>query len=181
MKRILRTADILSLILVGWMGLAFVPVNWVWFDPGDVFISDGSRDRVPEITFDRVIKRKVEMTYQVVIRSLDGNTVVCDPKNGPFPYRPDAKLPEHPDLVWWTGGDERCWPREPGSYIADTCWTVVRPFWGLVPPKTICRRSNVFTVRSISPEDAERVMERQQQIEQTVEGIQRDLRSLEDN
>lgn len=179
MKHILRAFDLLSLALVAWVALALVPVNWVWFAPGELFISDGSIDQVPEITFERVIKREVRMTYQVVIRSLDGNRVVCDPKNGPFSYQPDAKLPEHADLIWWTGGDDRCWPREPGSYVAETCWTVVRPFWGVVPPKTICRRSNMFTVHLISPEDAERVIERQQQIEQTVEGIQRDLRIME--
>ncbi len=175
MKRFFRAVDLLSLALVAWVALSLVPVNWVWFDPGDVFISDGARDQVPVVTFDRTIRRPVLMRYQVTIRSVDGNRVVCDPTGGPFTYRPNAQMPEPADLVWWTGGDKRCWPREPGSYVAETCWTVERPFWGLVPPKIICRRSNVFTVRVISPEDAEKVIERQQQIEQTVEGIQRSL------
>lgn len=186
MKRVMvRSADYLSLILLAWLGLALVPVEWVWFDPEDYFVSDGTRQTVPIVTFDRVIKREVLMTYHVSIRSLgnghDGGQVMCDPTNGPLTYRPTAVLPERIDLIWWTGGDERCWPQEPGTYTSETCWTVVRPFWGLVPPKTVCRRSNTFTVRTISPEEAEQVIQKQQEIESQVEGLTRGLEMLQHN
>lgn len=181
-RRIAKTADYMSLLLVLWMGLAFVPVQWVWFDPEDYFVSDGTPDSVPLITFDRVIRREVKMTYHVSIRSLGPNggagRITCDPTNGPFTYRPNAELPDPITLDWWTGGDDRCWPQEPGTYVSETCWTVVSPFWGLVPPKSVCRKSNVFTIRAIAPEEAERAIQRQQQIESQVEGLAEGLRKL---
>jgi hypothetical protein len=182
-RRVARVVDYLSLVLVGWMGLAFVPVEWVWFDPEDYFVSNGTKDSVPIVTFDRVIKREVKMTYHVSIRSLGAGgvsgRVVCDPTNGPFTYRPTAELPEEIDLVWWTGGDDRCWPQEPGTYTSETCWTVVSPFWGLVPPKTTCRRSNTFTISAVTPQEAEQVIKRQQEIESQVQGLQRGLKQLQ--
>jgi len=185
MRAFVRLLDYASLLLIGWLALVFVPVQWVWFDPGDYFVSDGARDRVPTVTFERIIRRKVLMTYHVSIRSLgNGETagrVVCDPTNGPFHYRPTAVLPQEIDLVWWTGGDDRCWPREPGTYTSETCWTVIKPFWGIVPPKTVCRRSNTFTILAVSPEEAEQVIKNQQKIESQVEGLTRGLEMLQHN
>lgn len=182
-RRMAQLADLVSLVLVGWMGLAFVPVEWVWFDPAEYFVSDGTRESIPIVTFERVIKREVLMTYHVSIRSLGtgGNSgrVVCDPTNGPFTYRPTSELPEEIDIVWWTGGDDRCWPQEAGTYTSETCWTVVSPFWGLVPPKTTCRRSNTFTIGAVTPQEAEQVIRKQQEIESQVEGLTEGLRKLQ--
>ena len=144
--RIFRSIDIASILLTCWLLAALVPAQWFGFWPGSLFIADATPDRAPAILFTRSINRSVRMEYQVVIRELNERRVVCDPQNGPFTYRPDATLPRDVDLVWWTGGDDRCWPQEPGTYIAETCWTVVRPFYGLVPPKTMCIESNPFTV-----------------------------------
>ena len=146
MRRALRWLDCSAMIFVLWGVLALVPVQWVWFAPGAVVISDTAGDAPPGVEFSRAIKRDVQMSYQVTIRKMRSKGVVCDPHRGPFTYHADAQLPEPIDLVWWSGADQRCWPQEPGTYIAETCWTVVRPFWGLVPPKTICRMSNPFTV-----------------------------------
>jgi len=86
------------------------------------------------------------MSYQVVIRDIQTGVGVCDPRSNPFTYVPHAKLPAVIDLVWWTGGDTRCWPRTPGVYVMETCWTIVAPLWGLLPKKIVCRESNPFTV-----------------------------------
>lgn len=145
-KRATRLIDVAAIICVLWGALAMVPATWLWFSPGHVVIADSSGNHPPVVEFERHIKRDVQMSYQVTIRKMRSKSPVCDPQRGPFTYRTDAELPELIDLIWWSGADVRCWPREPGTYIAETCWTVVRPFLGIVPPKTVCRESNPFTV-----------------------------------
>jgi len=144
-KRTFRLIDAFASIAVLWAIMALVPANWFWFDPGRVIVGDGMAAHPPEVSFTRKIKRDTRMKYQVVIREV-GGAVVCDPASAAFTYRKDATLPDHIDLIWWTGNDARCWPREPGTYLMETCWTVVSPFWGLVPPKPICRESPPFRV-----------------------------------
>lgn len=182
MRRILRITDAISLVLVIWLGLVLVPVQWVWFDPGPYFVADSSVEEPPRVEFERKIKRDVQMTYSVVIRKVGSRDAVCDPVRGPFTYEKAAAMPHDADLVWWTGGDKRCWPREVGSYLSETCWTVVRPFWGLVPPKTVCERGNggaPFHVTSVAPEKASEAIERQQQLEQRVNTLSRGLQIIQ--
>lgn len=126
--------------------LSMVPPTWFWFDPGTPYVADSTTEAAPEVGFGRSIKQDVLIRYGVTIRRAEGLTVVCDPQSSAFTYQKDATLPDHIDLVWWTGGDNRCWPREVGTYIMETCWTVVRPFWGVVPPKTVCRTSPPFRI-----------------------------------
>lgn len=140
-----RLIDALASIAILWAVMAVVPAHWFWFDPGRVIVGDSDGTKPPSVSFEREIKRDVRMRYQVVIRKI-GGAAVCDPASAAFTYRKDAELPDDVDLVWWTGGDKRCWPREPGTYLMETCWTVVSPFWGLVPPKLICRESAPFRV-----------------------------------
>lgn len=145
-RRAFRLIDWVALMMLLWAGLAAVPATWLWFSPGPVVISDSAESTPPVVDFERVIHRNTRMSYQVVIRRMATKEPVCDPQRGPFTYRTDASTPERIDLVWWSGADARCWPREPGTYIAETCWTVTQPFWGIVPPKTVCRTSNPFTI-----------------------------------
>ena len=182
MRRVLKITDLISLVLVFWLGLVLIPVQWIWFEPKSYFIADAAVDEPPSVEFDRVIKRPVAMTYSVVIRKVGSKYAVCDPVRGPFTYSPDAVLPDDMDLVWWTGGDDRCWPREPGSYFSETCWTVVSPFWGLVPPKTACVQGNggaPFHVTSVPPERASAAIEKQRALEEQIENLTRGLSEVQ--
>ncbi len=181
MRHVVLFADYLSWIFVGWMALALVPLGWFWYEPGQVVISNSSVENPPKVDFTRSIRRSVIMKYQVVIRDIERNQVVCDPASEPFTYKPTAKFPDDADLVWWTGGDDRCWPREAGTYIAETCWTATHLFWGLIPDKTVCRTSNPFTISLLSPEEAGQVIQKQQEIESQVEGLSEGLRMLQRN
>lgn len=144
--RIIRTVDLLSVLLLLWMAAAAIPLHWFWFDPGQVYVSDTTPDTPPAISFTREIKRPIKMRYQVVIREMNSRRVVCDADGGPFTYSPDADLPDDLDIVWWSGGDPTCWPQVAGTYIMETCWTAPNLFFGLVPAKTTCRDSNPFSV-----------------------------------
>lgn len=149
MKRLARYIDIFGAFALLWLVLSLLPLS-LWFDPGQVRVSNGSAEREPVILFSRDIKRNVRMQYQVVVRKMGSKTAVCDPKRGPFTYRSDAHLPDTITLTWWTGGDDRCWPQPPGDYILETCWTMPAPFWGFVPAKTVCRDSNPFTIAEVA-------------------------------
>lgn len=140
-----RLAALAAALVLAYAGLTAAPATW-WFDPGVPIVADSTTEAAPEIGFTRTIRRDTLMSYQVVIRRADGLATVCDPSAGPFTYRRAAKLPAHVDLVWWTGGDSRCWPRQPGTYVMETCWTVEKPFAGLLPPKTVCRASPPFRI-----------------------------------
>ncbi len=147
MKRSIKWCiDLAAVLVILWSALAMVPLRWFWYAPGTVIVSDSTVATPPSILFDRRIKRPVRMSYQVVIRRVGNDRIVCDPASGPFTYRPTATLPKHMDIIWWTGADMRCWPRAPGTYVMETCWTASRPFGGLVPPKTECRDSNPFSI-----------------------------------
>lgn len=176
-----RLMDYLSVVFVGWLAIAMIPLGWFWYEPGQVVISNSSIETPPRVDFTRVIRRPVIMKYQVIIRDIDRKEVVCDPASEPFTYSPTAQFPTSADLVWWTGGDDRCWPREPGTYTAETCWTATHLFWGLVPDKTVCRNSNPFTITLISPQEAEQIIQKQQEIESQVEGLTRGLEMLQHN
>lgn len=145
-SRAARLIDLTFVLILLWTALAAVPASWMWFSPGAVIVSDSTTGKPPLIEFDRTIKRNVKMTYQVTIRRMTTKEPVCDPQRGPFTYHHDASLPLPVDLIWWSGADKRCWPRDPGTYLMETCWTVVRPFWGIVPPNPVCRTSNPFTI-----------------------------------
>ena len=179
MRRLVRVADILAVALVTWGGLSLVPVEWVWFDPGRVIVGDSTVDDPPVMQFNRKVKRQAKISYQVVIRNVTNRQVVCDPKRGPFTYRPTASLPADMRLDWWTGYDPRCWPREVGTYFMETCWTVVRPFWGLVTPKTVCRESNTFRIAAVAPDEAEDAVEATRSLKLQVDELQDAIRDIQ--
>lgn len=169
-RKLFKLADGLSLVLVVWLLAAIIPLGWFWYVPGQVVVSNSSLEVPPRIQFERVIKRPVLMKYQVVVRDIERNEVVCDPASEPFTYSPTSKLPENADLVWWTGGDARCWPRVAGTYVMETCWTATHVVWGLVPDKTVCRTSNTFEIRAINPKAAIEQIERLEREVQELKG-----------
>jgi len=186
MRNVVRFIDFASIALVAWIFMVLIPLQWFWFDPGEVVISNTTVAAPPKVSFTRTIQRRVLMTYQVVVRDIEKNRVICDPSSEAFSYSPTAQMPDDADLVWWTGGDDRCWPQEPGTYVAETCWTAVSLFFGMVPDKTVCRLSNPFTVAGISREEAAETVEQTrglklqvEEIQREQEVIQRQLQSLE--
>ncbi|ETA53956.1 hypothetical protein [Ponticoccus alexandrii] len=145
-----RLMAALAALVLAYASALSVPATF-WFDPGVPVVADSTVDASPAIGFERKIRRDVRIRYQVTVRRVDTLSPVCDPRSGVITYRISAQLPEHLDLVWWTGGDRRCWPRAPGTYVMESCWEVVTPFWGLVPPKTVCRDSPPFRISGRAP------------------------------
>lgn len=123
--------------------LAAIPA-WVWYTPGVQIVSRDSGG-VLTVTQERRINFFFLGAYSVIVRSANGLDPVCDGVGGPFTYlKNNGDKPASMPLSDWAGGG--CADLPPGNYIMETCWTVLRPLWGALPPKTVCVRSDVFEV-----------------------------------
>jgi len=153
LRRVYRGQMLLTVLMVLYLAGVAVPLNWFWFAPGDLIIANADQGTPPVLTFDRVIHQETRMRYIVVVRNVEGNRVVADPRSAPFDYSPDATLPvgDKLNLDWWCGGDVKCIHLAPGSYYAQTCWEQTEWIWLIFPPKSICVTSNVFTVAEPQP------------------------------
>ena len=145
MRRTIRFFDWVSVVLIVYVMAAAIPLSAFWFQPGQTIVSDTVEGTSPRIGFTRVIKRPVRMRYNVVVRHVPSLEVACEASSGVFTSRPDATLPESIILAWWAPGDARCAVLKPGEYVMETCWTAPA-IWRVLPPKKVCRDSNVFTV-----------------------------------
>lgn len=115
----------------------------LWFDPGLQTVAQ--EDGGVIVTQDRVIHSDFLGEYHVIVRETVGLRPVCEGMGGPFTYREnDGAIPAVQPIDKWAGGS--CGDLPPGDYIMETCWTVVRPYFGIVPPKTVCVTSSPFEV-----------------------------------
>lgn len=145
-RRIARVLDWTFLVLIAWALAAAVPASWFGLVPGQVIVTTGHD--MPSVAFERRINRDVRQFYGVVIRDTGTLRIACETRSAVFTYwRQSAGGVTFP-LDEWVGSD-KCWPLPAGTYVMETCWTVARPFYGVVPPKTQCRTSNVFTVSEV--------------------------------
>ena len=176
--RALHLTDLFMIGAVVYGGLMLVP-GTLWFEPKKVFIDNSTIDKPPSMTVEREIKITSDIKYSVVLRQIGKAQAICDAGAGPFTYNKTRGPLEDIDWTWWTGADASCWPVAPGSYVSDTCWTIVQPLWGLLPPKTVCITSNVFTITAISPEEAEEAISATRSLKQQVQELQQELQEVE--
>jgi hypothetical protein len=135
--------DWASLILVVWAIAAAVPLTWIGFHPGTVEVVSGPAPNV--VIFDRRINRDLRMRYSVIIRDTRSLSVQCEASSAPFTYRAQPSESISRNLEWWAPDDERCATLPPDHYVMETCWTWYSSV-PLIPPKTVCRKSNIFEV-----------------------------------
>lgn len=131
----------------------FYGLTWVlfpasfWFEVRRVeVLHQTTPDGFNILAVDREIHRPFVGTWHATVRSLPGNTVVCQGSGGTT-YRPGSDLPEPLSLAWWID-DQRCRPGDRlkrGEYYLSTAWTVQNP-WGFLPDRQITVDSNVFSV-----------------------------------
>lgn len=141
-------------LLLGWVWLFFaaLPLQSLWIDLERVSVDDAILGAPIQMDVERHIKRDFTGLWRVEIRRADGDVFVCVGRSDDdIDYFSFAKMPEPLFLAWWIGRDalERCHRAGfgVGQYYLYTCQTVIRPFYGFVPRKTRCVRSNDFTVR----------------------------------
>lgn len=152
-----RLATWASILLIIWALLEVTPLRWWGFNAHRIAVSDASTIAMPIIRLDREIWRHIRMRYQVIVRRLETDEVVCDTKSAIFTYRPTSQLPagDGLNLAWLAPGDSRCLrPLPTGNYWLEVCWTAPYLLGGLLGPKTACLDSNPFAVTPVKQANA---------------------------
>ena len=121
----------------------------VWFDSHSIAISDAVQGSAPTVVEDRTIRFSFFGEYIATTREALTNKVASGcAGSGRVRYRGGLSGVYTMSLVEWTDGKEGSARLEPGAYYTETCRTVLYPLWGILPRKTTCATSNIFTVRA---------------------------------
>ncbi len=159
-------------------GLVYgVTVNF-WISIHDVSIADATVGSDPEMGVQRTIRLDHMNKYSVTVRLFPSDEFVCSYSPPPFPYSKTATLPKNLTLNWWIGAPEdnecRAENLPAGTYITNTCHTVIEPFGGWVPDKTGCHLSNPFEMKT--PDiGQDYLLQEQRALERQIEAISREL------
>lgn len=144
-KKVIFWWLVLPVAIVLYTAAWLVPATW-WYQPISVVISDVRVGQDPTVSIKRSIKRGFDGQYTVSIwRDPSDGHVACSGSDS-LRYRGGLFAPHESPLTQWAN-DDWCAKLPPGNYYAEGCWTVLRPFYGIVPAKTVCVMSNLFTVR----------------------------------
>ena len=143
----LRWLELLSWVAAfTWGILAAFPASH-WYVANELRVDDFQRGTDFGVFFVGGPRREFVGSYSVVMRRAADNEVMAEEDSGAFRYRPGSKRPEPILASWWAPeGAAKMVNVEPGAYVLETCWTIRRPFGGIVPAKTTCIRSNIFRV-----------------------------------
>lgn len=130
----------LALYTAAWL----TPPTW-WYQPVSIQIGDAAEGEDPVVSINRKIKRDFNGRYSVSVwRDPPDGHVACAGSDT-LHYRGGLYEPHESPLTQWAD-DPWCARKQPGRYYAEACWTVLRPWWGIVPDKTVCAVSNIFTI-----------------------------------
>lgn len=147
--RELRVLIVAALLAGTYSAVVAVPVSW-WLDVRSVEVASAATPAEVTLKVNRAIRRAFSGSFVVTVRRNPGGSFVCSTGSStPINYRPHAEMPDPLYLWWWLGSKASlasCDDFVPGGYLLETCWTVLRPFWGLVPEKTWCIDSNGFKI-----------------------------------
>lgn len=121
----------------------------VWFDSHSIAVSDATVGSAPTVVEDRTIRFSFLGEYETTTRNVLTNEVAggCTGADR-LRYRGGLDGVQTRSLVEWTDGAADCARLGAGQYYTETCRTVLYPLFGILPPKTVCVTSNIFTVRA---------------------------------
>lgn len=135
---------VLPLAIAAYAAAGMVPATW-WYEPISLRVDDVTEGEVPIINVQRDIKRSFDGLYTASVWTDPPDGHVACAGSDTLRYKGGLYEPHDAPLTQWTD-DPWCGLLPPGRYYVETCWTVLRPFGGIVPGKTVCAVSNIFTV-----------------------------------
>lgn len=135
-------------LFLGWLGTHLLYPFDHYYDAGDLYVSpDPAQQGDIRLIYNGGPKIAFTGKYSVVVRTFDGDEVVCDATSAPFPYKPGSTRPDPLGMGWWAPSDPRCAGLPAGVYYIETTWTVVdRGWWGMLPNVSKTIASPPFTV-----------------------------------
>lgn len=135
---------VLPLALAAYTAAWLTPATW-WYQPGRIVIRDTALGGDPVVEIQRTIRRSFDGRYTVSIwRNPPDGHVSCAGSDT-LRYKGGLYGPHEAPLSQWAS-DPWCTRLPVGSYYAEACWTVLRPFRGIVPGKTVCTTTPLFHV-----------------------------------
>lgn len=154
----LREKTWLWLVLAGWVyiGLVAVPLSW-YIDVRSIDVFSAPTPEQVIMKVDRSVRRNFAGYYQVTVRRNPSGVFVCSTgRSVLIHYLTTRELPQPLHLWWWMGSKQSVLDCEDneftnGGYYLETCWTVEKPFWGIVPDKTDCVDSAGFRIEGGKP------------------------------
>jgi hypothetical protein len=121
----------------------------VWFDSRSIQVSDSVVGEAPLVAEDRAVRWSFTGEYSATTRNaMTGEVARGCSGSEVLRYRGGLEGVDTMNLVDWTAGKTACSHLAPGRYYTETCRTVLYPLWGILPAKTRCWTSNIFTVRA---------------------------------
>lgn len=140
-----KTEILAWLIAAIWVTAAVWPATF-WYNPGHMRIVDVEKGQPIELKYDGGVVRSFLGSYSVVLRDIHTSQVVGEMGSARFNYSDEAQRPYPLFLDWWAPNSEQISYPDRGDYVLYTCWSVHGRFFGLVPSKTTCTESNIFSV-----------------------------------
>ena len=135
---------VLPLFLIAYTAAWLTPATW-WYEPGQIVIADAHVGEDPVVSINRTIHRSFDGRYTVSIwKDPPDGHMTCGGSDY-LRYRGGLFEPHESPLTKWAD-DEWCGRLPAGKYYAEVCWTVLRPFFGIIPDKTVCTTSNMFSI-----------------------------------
>lgn len=122
----------------------WTPARW-WYEPGVILISDTEVGKDPIVSITRTIHKSFDGRYTVSIWKDPPDGHVSCAGSDHLRYRGGLFEPHQAPLTQWAD-DPWCGKLPVGKYYAEVCWTIIRPYWGIIPDKTICTTSNMFSI-----------------------------------
>lgn len=132
-------------VVLVYVGLWALPAD-LWFHSRAMTVSNSKFGDTPTVLEDRTIRFSFYGRYKTITRNAKTHDTTSCMAEADFPYIGGLDGVRTITLTAWTNDDLDCSNLPPGDYYTQTCRTVLYPVWGLIPPKTMCITSNVFTI-----------------------------------
>lgn len=136
-------------VLLTYIGLWVLPPSF-WFESRSLKVADAYVGEAPIVVEDRAIHWSFVGRYFTSTRFAENPQEIafgCT-GDGTIYYRGGLDGLKSYSLDEYTDSKDACRKLPVGTYFTEVCRTVERPLWGILPPKTTCRTSNVFKVEA---------------------------------
>lgn len=137
---------VFPLLLIIYTGIWLTPATW-WYKPVSIRVHDAFVGEDPVVSINRQIKRGFDGRYTVSVWMDPPDGHVACAGSDTLRYKGGLYVPHDAPLTQWAD-DPWCSKLKPGKYYVEACWTILRPFKGIVPGKTVCITSNLFEIKN---------------------------------
>ena len=156
LKAFLGIQLVVVLALAAYLAAVLTPATR-WYEPTQLIVSSGPDSEIATVTLTRAIHQSFPGEYVVEVRWVESRGKLGDPGYAEVGalacyggdrvgYKGGLTAPHTSSLRAFAADSPTCTRLPPGTFYATACWTVLRPFFGLVPAKQVCISSDAFRI-----------------------------------